>query len=518
MYRFLVALTLALLFLFGGNLTRLGQGDPTAFWWVVQAYTALNLLVLVAVNYLPTHWLRLQLTVIVVVGLDILALCALTYLSNGVASGLAPLLLVSVAAGAILAASKVSTLLAALASLGLLYTEGLLSTASSTSQDGVFQAGLFGVLFFVAAIAIAWISQRLRDAETRALAQALELEDLERVNRRIIRRMRTGILVLDKDDQVRTGNQSAFALLGLARNPDSTRSSGDLPEVLLNHVTAWRSDTNYRARPFQAASETPEIRANFSAVRAGSTDAEVIVFLEDTSEIQQHAQQLKLAALGRLSASIAHEIRNPLGAITHAAQLLAESDNLDAADTRLTDIINNHGRRMNRVIENILELSRRRAPDPVRLNLLSLLEDFVTQFLVGDQEDADIEIQVKPATTEVRIDRSQLLQVLTNLVQNGLRYSLQHSGRATVSLQGGIDSATDRPYLNVIDDGPGVDSTHQAKLFDPFFTTEQSGTGLGLYIAREMCEANQARLGYLEAADRGGCFRITFAHPDRITG
>jgi two-component system, NtrC family, sensor histidine kinase PilS len=129
----------------------------------------------------------------------------------------------------------------------------------------------------------------------------------------------------------------------------------------------------------------------------------------------------------------------------------------------------------------------------------------------------DIRISVVPAATEVRVDAGQLAQALTNLAVNGLRYSKANTGRATLSIDGGIDPSTDRPFLNVIDDGPGVPEDRIENLFEPFFTTERSGTGLGLYITREMCEANQARITYTRDPRGGSCFRITFAHPDRIT-
>jgi len=516
LYRVLVSATLILLFRQGGDLTRLGQSDPDTFSTFIQLYAVVNLLILILVNFLPRSMLDRSRVVAIIVIFDCLAISWLTYLSGGIDSGLAPLLLVAVAAGAILAASRVSIFFASLATLTLIAEEIYLGIQTNTLYDGVFQAGIFGVLFFTVAQAIQSISTRLRASELQAVTQAAELADLERVNRRIIQRMRTGIVLVDGDNNVRMGNQSASALLGLAANPD-VNSKTELGTPLREHINRWRADTNYRAKPFQMGSETPEIRANFSAVRTDATDADVVVFIEDTSEIQQQAQQLKLAALGRLSASIAHEIRNPLGAIAHAAQLLDESDNVDHGDRRLIDIINNHSKRMNAVIENILEMSRRKAPDPRRLNLLEVLESFVEQFCVAELEKAQIAIEVKPAATEVRIDRSQLLQVLTNLGQNGLRYSLEHTGELTLKLQGGIDATTDRPYLNIIDNGPGVSQEHRGTLFDPFFTTAQNGTGLGLYIAREMCEANQARLSYVSLPKAGACFRITFAHPDRIT-
>ena len=520
LYRLIISALLLLLVQQSGPSTRLGQLQPELFWSAIQAYAALNLIILVAVNFLPNRLLTQNSVPVGIVALDTFAIAWFSYLSGGIDGGMAPLLLVSVAAGAILAATRASIFVAAVASIALLYVESYLALTKDTNLDGIFQAGVYGALFFATAFTIHSISKRLREGEVQSMTQAVELADLERVNRRIIQRMRTGILVIDTDNSIRMGNQSAYSLLGL-RNTANPGADQDqhlaLPERLRAHVEAWRQDTNYRARPFQAKTETPEIRANFSAVRSSAAQAEVIIFLEDTSEIQQQAQQLKLAALGRLSASIAHEIRNPLGAITHAAQLLEESTNLDHGDTRLIDIITNHGKRMNRVIENILELSRRRSPEPSRLPLRDVLTEFVSQFCVAELDAAQIDIRVEPAATEIRMDRSQLLQVLTNLCQNGLRYSQQHSNTLTLSLHGGVDATTDRPFLNIIDDGPGVDEANRATLFEPFYTTERAGTGLGLYIAREMCEANQARLSYIPIAERGACFRITFAHPDRIT-
>ncbi len=326
--------------------------------------------------------------------------------------------------------------------------------------------------------------------------------------------MRTGIIVVDADDRPRVLNQSARSLLGLA---DHDGTAPALPQPLLDRLQAWRADTRVRTGPFDIAPTTPEIRANFSAVRPERPDADIIVFLEDTVEIQQQAQQLKLAALGRLSASIAHEIRNPLGAISHAGQLLSESRNLDKGDTRLTDIINMQSKRMNGVIEDVLELSRRKPPQPSRINLRTWLDEFVTQFRQSIEDPADIYVNVQPNTTEVRVDPGHLTQALTNLALNGLRYSKERTGEATLSIEGGIDPTTDRPYLNVIDSGPGVPRDQVDNLFEPFFTTERTGTGLGLYLTRELCEANQARVTYTRDQRGGSCFRITFAHPDRIT-
>jgi two-component system sensor histidine kinase PilS (NtrC family) len=513
-YRVCVALALLGVFLQPFTETRLGRQDPQLFLWVTLAYASLNLISAVTTHALPPQLFRRQLIAVVSVLYDIGALTWLMYLSGGIGSGVGVVILVAVAAGAVLVTGRASSFIAAIATIAVLYEEFLVSLLPPDYHSDYFQAGIFGTTYFAAAIAIQTLSSRLRRTEITSLSRAAEVADLERVNRSIIQRMRTGIIVVDSHDQVRLLNQSARSLLGLGIGDKAPRQ---LPGPLLSRLEAWRADTTLRTPPFDITPTTPEIRANFSAVRPERPDADVIVFLEDTVEIQQQAQQLKLAALGRLAGSIAHEIRNPLGAISHAGQLLSESKNLDKGDTRLTDIINMQSRRMNGVIENVLELSRRKPPQPVRLRLKDWVEEFVTQFQQSQFESAEVACKVDPPGTEIRVDPGQLAQAVTNLVLNGLRYSEQRTGRATVSLQGGIDATTDRPYLNVIDAGPGVSEEQIDRLFEPFFTTERTGTGLGLYLTRELCEANQARITYTRHEGGGSCFRIIFAHPDRIT-
>jgi two-component system sensor histidine kinase PilS (NtrC family) len=513
-YRVFVGVALLAMFLQHYTETRLGRLRPETFLWVALFYTGINLLSAMSTQALPARLFRRQLAAVVFVLYDISTLAWLMYLSGGVGSGLGVVILVAVAAGSVLVTGRVSAFIAAVASIVVLYEEFYVSLMPPDYRSDYFQAGILGAIYFATSFAIQTLSARLRRTEITSLSRAAEVADLERVNRSIVQRMRTGIIVVDNNDRPRMLNQSARSLLGLAAH-DQTAPA--LPDPLLERLRAWRADTGVRTGPFEIASTTPEIRANFSAVRPERPDADVIVFLEDTVEIQQRAQQLKLAALGRLSASIAHEIRNPLGAISHAGQLLSESRNLDKGDTRLTDIINMQSRRMNGVIENVLELSRRKPPSPIRLNLKNWLTEFVTEFRQSMPDAVDIRINVQPATTEVRVDPGQLGQALTNLAVNGLRYSKEKTGRATLAIDGGIDQSTDRPYLNVVDDGPGVPDDRVENLFEPFFTTERTGTGLGLYITREMCEANQARVTYSRDQRGGSCFRITFAHPDRIT-
>lgn len=511
-YRVLVGLTLLLLAAQNFFPTRLGSLEPQYFLWGAWLYTGINLLTVLLVQVIPRRLVERQFPNFLLVAIDVLSLVFLMYCSGGITSGLGGLILVVVSAGAIIVTGRRSTLLAAVAAIAVIYEEFYVSLSGTVEAD-YFQAGILGILFFAFSLTIQGYSRRLRDNDMRALTQSAELEDLERINRQIVQRMRTGIILVGADNEVRMHNQSALSLLALS----DQETLEALPVALTERISHWRADTSFRPPPFQTGFGTPEIRVTFSPVRSDDASGDITIFIEDTGEIQQQAQQLKLVSLARLSGSIAHEIRNPLSAMDHAAQLLRESNNLDKGDRRLTDIIHDHAQRMNGVVQNVLEMSRRKPPLPKRLALAALLEKFVTTFKESGHADAIIEVDVSPPDTQVRVDESQLEQVLTNLAGNGIRYSEQESGRKFIALKGGMDERTERPYLNIVDEGPGVPADQVDNLFEPFFTTENKGTGLGLYISRELCEANQARLTYERTEAGGSCFRINFAHPDRIS-
>ena len=325
----------------------------------------------------------------------------------------------------------------------------------------------------------------------------------------IIQRMQTGIIVLDGENRVRLINESARHLLEL----EQIRSDATLEKMspgLAEHLHHWYRDSNYTAPLFRPSVTGAEIMPRFATL--GDRDKSgTMIFIEDMASMAQQAQQLKLASLGRLTASIAHEIRNPLGAISHAGQLLAEADQLSEADQRLTEIIQAHSKRVNTIIENIMQLSRRQPTQPEELELGLWLKNFEHDFGYDNPAAADkIDMSQIPEKLLVRFDSSQLQQVISNLCQNGLSHG-KAGEDARVVLQAGISNDYHKPFLDVIDNGPGVAGDDITKLFEPFFTTSSVGTGLGLYIARELCESNQARLDYIPATGRGACFRITFA-------
>lgn len=451
--------------------------------------------------------------------IDILIMHGLLLASTGITNGLANLVIVSVAAGNILNPSRMGTFYAALAAICSLGISGWAVLAINESADDIVRAGSLGILYFAAAFVLQGISKRMMRSEALATSRARSIAELEQINQQIIQRMRTGILVLDRFGQVRLANAAAEELLFGSVNSQGSAEHQKrlLPKPLRKGLEAWLKNPNMRIEPFQASPTSPLLQANFTQLDQERGD-QILVFIEDMSKVTQQAQQMKLASLGRLTAGIAHEIRNPLGAISHAAQLMEESPNLDKGDKQMLDIIRRHSKRVNGIIENVLDLSRRRAANSEQVDVRDWLGEFTQDFQQtrDDGSKAIIELLADDAVPPARFDKSQIEQVMVNLCDNGLRYSKQQTGQNRIQLVVGATADGERAYVDVRDFGPGIAREHRHSVFEPFFTTDKSGTGLGLYLARELCEANQAHLSLVENEQPGCRFRITFAHPGRM--
>jgi two-component system sensor histidine kinase PilS (NtrC family) len=291
---------------------------------------------------------------------------------------------------------------------------------------------------------------------------------------------------------------------------------GEVSPRLLYSLTTWRQRDRGENAPasFVAADGARVIQPHFAPLGA-STPGPTLIFLEDTSLMAERVQQGKLAALGRLSASIAHEIRNPVGAMSHAGQLLAESPKIGAEERRLTDIIRNNSERVSTIINNVLQLSRREATKPSRLTLRDWFDDFLAEFCMTMQVSAEtIQIQEIELDLEVRFDPTHLHQVVWNLCENAIKYG-DVSYRVAIEIRLGRLNPSNRPYLEVVDRGPGIEPVAVDRIFEPFFTGRKGGTGLGLFIARELCQLNRAVLLYEPRAGGGSIFRIVFSDPQR---
>ncbi|MBF6041862.1 PAS domain-containing sensor histidine kinase [Pseudomonas sp. P154a] len=439
---------------------------------------------------------------------DVLLLCGLFYAAGGVASAIGNLLIVSVAISNTLLRGRVGLLIAAVGALGIVSLSFLLSFSHPASPNDYLQVGMLGALCFAAALLVQGLSRRLEVSEHLAEQRAGEVMGLETLNALILQRMRTGILVLDEQRRVQLANHSALILLG--HKALDGRLIDDFSPTLVERLQLWLNNPILRPQSLKIPASGLELQPSFIALDQ-SPNPQTLVFLEDIAQVAQQAQQLKLAALGRLTAGIAHEIRNPLGAISHAAQLLRESEELNGADRRLTQIIQDHSQRMNRVIENVLQLSRRQQTVPQRLDLKPWLERFVAETRENANDAQQIHLRMGSGDFNTLMDPNQLTQVLDNLLRNAWRHSALNHDTAQVWLELFVDTDSQLPVLEVVDDGPGVAPDQQGHLFEPFFTTSSQGTGLGLYLSRELCESNQARLDF-KPRQGGGCFRITFAH------
>ncbi|TWC11259.1 sensor protein PilS [Pseudomonas sp. SJZ101] len=466
-------------------------------------YLVLNILLVVFLENTrrPARLFGLALT-------DVLLLSWLFFVAGGAPSAIGNLLIVSVAIGNTLLRGRIGLLIAAVATIGIVGSSFFLGLNDSNLPGSYLQAGTLGALCFAAALLVQGLTRRLEASETLAERRASEVTSLETLNALILQRMRTGILVLDRQRRVQLANESALNLLGM--HDLVGQPIEDYSTALVDSLKVWLNNPSLRPPGLTIAGTGLTLQPSFIAL-GHNEQHQTLVFLEDLAQVAQHAQQLKLASLGRLTAGIAHEIRNPLGAISHAAQLLRESEELNNADRRLTQIIQDHSQRMNRVIENVLQLSRRQQTSPQRLDLRAWLEQFARQARESMAAHQQLHVNIAPGDYATLMDPDQLTQVLDNLLRNAWRHSAQAHEQAEAWLELFVDPYSRLPTLDIIDNGAGVTPDQQAHLFEPFFTTSNQGTGLGLYLSRELCESNQARLDF-KPRQGGGCFRITFAH------
>ncbi|TCS36434.1 sensor histidine kinase [Reinekea marinisedimentorum] len=434
---------------------------------------------------------------------DILVMAFILRYCGGVDSGLGSLILITVGIGGMLLPARQSFMTASAAAIAVVYTE-LLPMPQHLGKDLV-QAALLGVAYFVVTALLQYVGHRVKTSEQLARAQADTILDLRHLNELIVQRMRTGIIVITYDGAIRLLNDSARYLLNIEEKRPFW-----LNKEMHQRLEDWKINNDMMVPPYQASNELPVVSINFAKLQP-TEFADIILFLEDNGKMTQQVQQLKLASLGRLTASIAHEIRNPLGAISHASQLLEEAPGLDPADKRLLSIINNHSQRVNSIIQTILDLSRKRQPcvDNIRLS------EFVSlclneRELQIEQNNEKIEVNlIKDCSAE--FDINQIKQVLHNLIENGLRYSELKTGERTLHIEINQHDDNKQYYIDILDDGPGVAEDQIKNLFEPFYTTENSGTGLGLYIAKELCDANRLLLSYVSNRS-GGCFRMLMSH------
>jgi two-component system, NtrC family, sensor histidine kinase PilS len=519
LYRVLVPVVLlSVLWLSGQPLTMVPH--PGLFLEACTLYFTAAVLLIIARRL---RWSTLRLVALVNASVDSTAIGLILYASGGVASGLGILLVLPVLAMATLAKHRDALLIAAMAALAVLVAQFLVGLSAPMHVAEYTTAGVLGLVLFTIAV-LAWpLADRIRESEATLRRQEVDLANLAQLSQYIVQHLRESILVVDDQERIRLINESAARMLGDEKAyPDALL--GESSPRLLYLLERWRQNSGDTGifpgleQTFVGADGAQVIRAHFAPLGT-STPPPVLIFLEDTSLITEKVQQSKLAALGRLSASIAHEIRNPVGAMSHAGQLLAESPHLEPQERRLTEIIRKNAERVSGIIDSVLRLSRREDARLERLPLQTWSEEFCEEFGETMQWPRErLRLSGPTVEIEVRFDASQLRQIVWNLCENAMRYAYPNGkspgSDGAIEMRCGRLMSNGRPFLEVSDRGPGVAVEHIDRIFEPFFTGGR-GTGLGLFLARELAQTNGATLLYEARHGGGSVFRLVFADPRR---
>jgi two-component system, NtrC family, sensor histidine kinase PilS len=517
LYRLLVPLVLLSMESVSGNGWELAAPRPRLFVSACITYFTAAVLLIIARRL---QWSSLRIVALVNATVDAVAIGFILYASGGAASGLGILLVLPVLALTVLAGPRDALLIAAVAALAILVQQVFVGVTSSSVATDYVAAGVFGAAVFLVALATRPVASRLRESEALVRRQEVDLANLAQLSQYIVQHLRESLLVVDAHDRIRLINESAAEILG-DDNAYPDALVGEASPRLLYLLESWRQRTGTGAGAaappdptFASADGARLIRAHFAPLGALSPGP-VLIFLEDTSLIEEKVQQSKLAALGRLSASIAHEIRNPVGAMSHAGQLLGESTHLTGDDRRLTEIIRANAERVSGIIDNVQRLSRREAARLDRLPLAAWTHEFQQEFCQTMQwPAARLVVSSASPEVEVRVDPDQLRQIVWNLCENGLKHAIGDSTDQSLQIRYGRMAGSDRPFLEVADRGSGVAPEHAERIFEPFYSGGR-GTGLGLFLARELAQSNAATLLYEPRVGGGSVFRLVFADPRR---
>lgn len=521
-----------------------GLGEPALLtsrfqiWQTCFAYLFLSFaFVATAARYRHRFFFQL----VTQISVDLFIMSVLYTAAGGARSGLAILYLFPLAGCAILAPLTLALFFASIATLFLLLDSGY--RILSFSADALFpQTGLFGAAFLASVFVINRLAAKLIRQEALATQRGIDLQIQEAINRLVIADMGDGILVVGAGGEIYTGNPAAEKMLGMSiPYAGPLRCLTDLTTLMpiADAFFAWRlrapdeiesAAEDARLVSIKPAGELPasgmqrssrrkvaaHLKLHFAKVEtAGLSDDRTVIFMQDVSEIENQAQQLKLASMGRLTASIAHEVRNPLSAIAHATTLLNE-DAAAGLQSRLLKIIADNVSRLDRIIEDILKLSRKAQLQHEPLALARFFEETIEEFRESHGVAAGVITTAALGSIRIRFDPLHLREVIVNLLANALRYASNTPGSIRIfALTGSLN----RVELHVQDDGPPLAAEVRAHLFEPFYTNSSKGTGLGLYVARELCRNNGGMIDYEYRAETGdgrqgeltGRFVITLA-------
>lgn len=492
LYRLTLAVALVFSSLLFSDSGLFRTGDAERFQGFAYAYLIIAALFVLGIR---ARWPGFQIQLTAHIVADIVLVMLIMSTSERLAGSMGLLLVISIASGGLVGSGRLTLLYAAMASIAVLLQHAFSILGGGQGPDSFFQIGLLCLGYFAIGLLAHALTQRALRSERLAQQQAEELALLNRINALAIENSPDGLLAVRGDGVLRHASPRALALLGVTQpvRPGLTRLDQCCPEL---------ARLAEQLRPGTVPTfATPAAQLRVRCIPLATPDDSRVLVLEDQSQAEQAAQRLKLAALGRLTANIAHEIRNPLSAISHAAQLLRE-DTADPAQSRLAGIIENNARRLDRLVEEVLTLNRRDRLNPVAFDAATLAA-LVDELRQTEEIPADAVISSMPDTLHFQFDPDHLRQIVWNLLRNAWRHCTRQAGSLRIAAQ----KAGDGIQFDIEDDGPGLAPEHLGKLFEPFFTTDAQGTGLGLFLARELAEANHATLTYVPGA-RGARFRL----------
>jgi two-component system sensor histidine kinase PilS (NtrC family) len=427
--------------------------------------------------------------------------------AGGIGSGLGLLLVIIIVIASLASNGRLSFFYAAVASIGLLLEQSYRILLDDLSTTSYTQSAILSLSCFATALLAYSLAKRMQHSEELASARGIDIENLSQVNALITQEMQDGVVVVDGNLNIRHSNLQATSLLSLhpnnAANFTLTNQAPDIATMFNDWVngTAENNDSNISIG-------NRELKLRFMPINRDHDSAQsdrrsgAVIFIQDLSQIQTAAQQTKLAALGRLTANIAHEIRNPLSAISHANQLLQEEENNSKPTERLLQIIADNIGRIDQIIKDVLELNRRDRTQQEKFELSEFLSSFHAQFCAVEKVPAThFQFNVLQQKN-ISFDKRHLTQILWNICKNGWEHSQKEAGSLIIHC---TEVSKNALSIEIMDDGIGVAEQDQSRLFEPFFTTKKTGNGLGLYISRELAEANNAKLQY-QALPIGSAF------------
>jgi two-component system, NtrC family, sensor histidine kinase PilS len=418
---------------------------------------------------------------------DIILLTLLMHACGGVTSGLGMLLIIPIAVSGLLTQRTIAIIFASLATLGLL-AEYIYSSINISNFNGnSTQVGILGATLFATAIITHHLINRLRSSEQLIKQRERDLASLSALNQEIINNLQAGVIVLTEAHAVFHINLAAQKLLGTL-DPKTFNRAEDSPK-LFSILKKWSESTDQDQLFLPSQTGIDNLQVSFR--RLSTLDQTyIMVFLNDVTSVRTSMQQAKLASLGHLTANIAHEIRNPLGAISYAAQLLSENEDLPDSELRMTQIITQHTDRINHIIEDILKISRGSATAIEIFGIANWLERFLEDFYLSEQTNNRFNLEVIEPDPMIKFDSGHLRQIMTNLCHNALTHGDKNK---PVRIQA-YSNDNNMITIEIADSGPGIDADSLDKVFEPFFTTSHQGSGLGLYIVSQLCDLNDASI------------------------